>query len=550
MRSGRYPLALRLAIWVAVGSGWFSLSASAQAAAPSAPSHNAVAEVHWRGMKQVALGPGVDSLRWMMSLPQAAKLGDQILTKVSQAPWLGRDGTTNQAHPAGALLLPLLRTAVANEGYLELQAEEAALALRLGEAEIVRWRKELPPVLNQWPGLRPAGPEGVWHWQEGSAKAVVRMERASDCLLISFGPDRGTLASTLRERLVRGSSPFKSSPTNVWLNARFKWPEVQRWLKLGLPLPDGLRQVQLNVGGEGDYVRTDAQFVFAQALNLKLEPWAFPTNVIHEPLVSFAAVRGFRGWLSSQPLVKALNPPNVPNHLYLWSLDTGPMFNFAAMPMPGAVNWMDQVAADLQRRASAWVKEHKGGGLMEWSAENHSLTWSPVPLITPALQGLATPQGELLIGRFGPPPVFRGQPPPAELLDRVTSVKDLVYYHWEVTQPRVAQWLFLSQSGRVAFDRTQIYVNSPIFEFLLAAKTRMGNTVTDIRWSGPSTLTLLRKSPSGFTGMEWHLLGDWIESPQFPRGLHSLLRHGSGLPTYRDFLKGGAAPATNAPGKK
>lgn len=549
MRSGRFPSALRLAIGVAVGSGWLISGASAQAAAPAASSPVAVAEVHWRGTKHLASEPGVESLRWMMGLPQAARLGDQILTKLSQVPWAGRDGATNQPHPAGVLLLPLLRTAVANEGYLELQAEEAALALRLGEAEIARWRKELPAVINQWPGLRPAGQEGVWHWQEGAAKALVRMERAGDCLLISFGPENGTLAAKLRERLVRGPSPFKSSPANLWLNAQLDWPRLESRLKLGLPLPSGLRRIHLTATGEGEYVRTEAQFTFAERLDLPLEPWVFPTNVIHEPLVSFAAVRGFRPWLTAHPLVKALQPPTVPNQLYLWSLSTGPMFNYAAMQMPGSVSWLDRVNGEMQRRASAWLAQNKGGGLLQWTAENHSLTWLPVPLINPALQALATPQGELLVGRFGPPPLQRGEPPPAELLNRVTSTKDLVYYHWEVTEPRLAQWVFLSQSARVAFDRTQIDGKSPILEFLLAAKSKMGNTVTDIRRTGPSTLTLVRKSPSGFTGMEWHLLGDWIESPEFPRGLHSLLRHGSGLPTYKDFLKGGPAPATNAPRK-
>jgi hypothetical protein len=36
-------------------------------------------------------------------------------------------------------------------------------------------------------------------------------------------------------------------------------------------------------------------------------------------------------------------------------------------------------------------------------------------------------------------------------------------------------------------------------------------------------LVFTRTSTVGFTALELHLLADWMESPQFPRGLHTLL---------------------------
>ena len=64
---------------------------------------------------------------------------------------------------------------------------------------------------------------------------------------------------------------------------------------------------------------------------------------------------------------------------------------------------------------------------------------------------------------------------------------------------------------------------SAAFTFLLAAAPKLGNAGTEVAQDGPASLSLVRNSTLGFTGAELHLLADWLESPAFPRGLHSLL---------------------------
>ena len=68
-------------------------------------------------------------------------------------------------------------------------------------------------------------------------------------------------------------------------------------LALGWSVPDTLARVFLALGGEQDHVRTQADLDFAEPLPLELEAWNIPTNLIHDPLIGFTAVRGIRPWL-------------------------------------------------------------------------------------------------------------------------------------------------------------------------------------------------------------------------------------------------------------
>jgi hypothetical protein len=100
---------------------------------------------------------------------------------------------------------------------------------------------------------------------------------------------------------------------------------------------------------------------------------------------------------------------------------------------------------------------------------------------------------------------------------------NLVYYDWEITQAKLAHWVFFGQTARLVFQLPQMPPESAAFAFLLAAAPKLGNTGTEIIQDGPARLSFVRNSHSGFTGAELHLLADWLESPAFPHGLHSSL---------------------------
>jgi hypothetical protein len=58
---------------------------------------------------------------------------------------------------------------------------------------------------------------------------------------------------------------------------------------------------------------------------------------------------------------------------------------------------------------------------------------------------------------------------------------------------------------------------------LKTLETRLGPCITTVTLTGPDQLSFFRKSTAGFAGAELQFLADWLESPQFPFGLYSLL---------------------------
>ena len=100
---------------------------------------------------------------------------------------------------------------------------------------------------------------------------------------------------------------------------------------------------------------------------------------------------------------------------------------------------------------------------------------------------------------------------------------NLVYYDWEITPAKFAHLVYLGQTARLALVLPQLPPESAALAFLVAIAPKLGNTGTEILQDGPARLSFVRNSQSGFTGAELHLLADWLESPAFPRGLHSSL---------------------------
>jgi hypothetical protein len=100
---------------------------------------------------------------------------------------------------------------------------------------------------------------------------------------------------------------------------------------------------------------------------------------------------------------------------------------------------------------------------------------------------------------------------------------NLVYYDWELTGSRIEPCLYLGQVSRVVSRHPQLPLDSLSVSWLKTIEPRLGPCTTTIACTGTNELSFYRKSTAGFTGAELQLLADWLESPQFPHGLYSLL---------------------------
>jgi hypothetical protein len=169
-----------------------------------------------------------------------------------------------------------------------------------------------------------------------------------------------------------------------------------------------------------------------------------------------------------------------------------------------------------------WVSSN-AMGKVQFTSELDTLAWSGIPMFTPTAEPVATPVGSFLVLGVGSKPTSDGKAMPPELFSQLIARPNLVYYDWEFTEAKLAHWIYHGQTARLALLLPQMPTESAAMAFLVAVGPKLGNTGTEIVQDGPNHLSLVRNSHSGFTAVELHLLADWLESPAFPRGFHTLL---------------------------
>jgi hypothetical protein len=455
-------------------------------------------------------------------------------------------------HPLSTKLRPLLDDLVKQEWYLEIQQAdnqpgELALAVRLDDQRAELWVSNLTAVLASITNaqLLPA-PASRLGWRLPLAPRPSRLDlaRAGDWTVLGVAGATNGLLAEMSHRIrteqtpvsarASGSSfqldpvtrkvrPASGSPagSDYWLDAELDLRRVVSALALDWNLPEGWPRIAATWTGQGDHIRTTGKLSFAKPLDLQLEPWNIPTNLIREPLVSFSAVRGLRPWLAGQKWLRHFQIQPVPDQFCAWALGPTPLLTFAATPMTNATALLETVGPRIVTELNPWVSTNAFGAV-EYSKEPASLAWSGIPMFTPDIESIVTPGGTFLLSRVGAAPPGVGKLAPPELYAQLTRA-NLVYYDWEITQVKLAHWVYLSQTARLAFVLPQLPPESAAFAFLLAAAPKLGNAGTEVIQDGPTSLSFVRNSTLGFTGVELHLLADWLESPAFPRGLHSLL---------------------------
>jgi len=169
-----------------------------------------------------------------------------------------------------------------------------------------------------------------------------------------------------------------------------------------------------------------------------------------------------------------------------------------------------------------------GVGRFERSTNADGVAWTDLPLMIPQVRTI-TANGENFVFASLIPQGATNQPAPAGLLEQVLGGTNLVYYDWELTGPRIEAWLYMAQLFRLVLHQAQVPPPRPAC--FCSEPSRPGSGIVSPRWLTPARSTLIvRKSSAGFTAIELHLLADWLESPNFPRGLNTFVGPPDPLP--------------------
>lgn len=531
MKMSRIKLALFGVVVVALGAGCGKSEPgrSVPSVPPpsSARSAETVARVHWLGKKRLAAETNAAFFMGIWNLPASAKLEAQTLDKLSVAPWRLAHGDAAITNAAAAQLRPLLDDLVSEESFVEVrqptnQSGELAFAIRLSDARARLWETNLAVVLESLTAIRPVAATGDrrgWSLKKTQPPNLIELTRVGEWTVVGAAQEHNGLLGELLARIQRDHAPAVASPTNSWVEAGFDLRRVAAALSLGWNLPADWPGISLTVTSDGQNVLTRGNLNFARSLPFELEPWNIPTNLIHDPLVGFTAVRGVSSWLSSLKIWNDLQLGAPPKQLYLWALSGIPIQTYFAAAMPDAAKPRSQIASRLLSEGNAWLATN-GMGTFQQSS-NDVTGWVGVPFASPHFEVLTNGTVEYLYGGFFPLGATTN-PLPVELYYAVTNSINLALYDWEITAPRVDGWIFLGQTLRLMLGKPQLPVGSAGLTWLQTAGPKLGNCATRLTLTGTNQLAFARSSSIGFTGFELHLLADWLESPQFPSGLHSL----------------------------
>lgn len=466
----------------------FTLLLVAAAVRAALPQPDLIAQIHFAGAAKIAANANANAFTNEFCSPEALAMRAQAADKVSGwlAGWLQKN--IGVPVPGGAAKLRLLFDDLQkSEWLLEVRGApngkvEAALAIKLDAARAQLWQANLKPFFR-----------------------VPAFKQSGGWLLFESGTGTEKLADGLLGKI--------SATDTAWLALDVNWPRLAQWFpkvkELGLP------ETQLALTAADANLHLNGKFLFPENLALNLEPWRVPTNTVHQPFDSFTAVRGFAGWLKTQPWWTPYTLTPTPNQFFVWALPQVPYQTFAAIPVASGLESLAQAYARLQPVFSAQNAAQNFMTPFTLQKTNNQISLVGTPFIAPYLHAISEPSGQfLLAGAF--PNTPRSKPLPPELFQRLAT-KNLVFYHWEITAERLPQALNLSQLGLVLTSRRQLGGETASMKWIQAVAPKLGNTVTEITQTGPAELTFTRKSAGVFTAVEMLALGNWLEGPDFPR---------------------------------
>ncbi len=505
-----------------------------------------VARVHWTGLRHVAAETNAVLLKPVLELPETKRWIGQTLDKLvlgllapEQMPMPGFNApfTNYQAllrtNLAASLLRPLLDDVVQEESLLEIRAAanapgELAVAVRLSADRASLWQSNLAAALQIVTGTQATpGEGGKAGWaltlKGAGARSANRLEltRSGDWTLLGLGSAQNALLADFAQRIQRDHAPLAQVVTNLWIEADFDPTRVSQAMNWGWQLPPNTPSLTLAVNGDVSNVVSRATLKFPRQLPFEIEKWNIPTNLIFGPLFSFTAAQGFGPWLSSLSAWKNLNAGPAPNQLFCWSQTASPMLDYGAMPLGGASNVVNKISDELIRIGNPVITSNHMGQL-ERATNFNGLVWAKVPVAEPFLQSTNLEGVSFIFGGLAPNNLTNNSQRP-ETLNELAARTNLVYLDRELTGARVEAWMHISQLSRILFRRLQLPLESAAVGWYKAAAPSLGPASTSITRSGPAELKFERSSTMGLTGAELTALGDWLESPRFPHGLHTTL---------------------------
>lgn len=511
------PLMRKLTIflllsWIAVTTGCRDNHATPPAPKPAATPSAPVFRLHFAGLQHISTNASSAKLNTLLQSPEAIAARRQIHDRLAVTLPETLFGTGSARTNRSALLRPLLDDLAASKFLFEAHDERAAtwmLTVFLDAEQRAKWSTNLWQAAGAQPVALPSVTKGSIAWGTKTAGGhLLTLAAFDDCLMITKSavgaPATGTPV---------GQHPALST------NVVDLMADLSR-LQAALDLPKSVAWplFSVSVTAKGETLRSEATLKFASAVPWKLAAFNLPTNSVRDPLISFTAVQGFGDWLAHLPEFKDWELKSTPNQLFTWARSDVPYNLLAAVPMADASNTVVHAAPHALHTLGTNVAK-AGVGRIAFTTNRTEIGWVGMPILVPFVRPAPEPGNDFLL--FGSmagiiPTGPNTNPPPADLLNQFLPRTDLVYYDWEITEAKLAQWVPIFQIATMLSPNPTFPGASTANQWLRAVSPKLGNTITEVTALSPTELRAVRRSDLGLTAIELTLLSRWLDNPAFP----------------------------------
>lgn len=466
-------------LFCALISGSFSSYAAAS---------TSVAKYHYAGGNVLLKDTNSAHLQRIAKLPQSRDFQKTLVTRLSSEA-VRIFGAKPDAQKS---LEPLLHDFLAHESFAEIFGDRDSsfvFAIKLPKERRAAWQTAI---------------------KENFTK--VRIQDTGDWLLVTGGTPNSAVERSFSDALKSNKIP--SLPLkDGWLQADIDWIRLPKYLPIKLEHYKNCR-TEITLANRGGDVRTTIRATYPEKLNWKSTPWQVPTNLVGNPnyLVGFRASQNLSAFMDMPQGVKKLTPNPGTNQLFIWAYPDIPFQIYAAMPVSNGDKALQSVGNEIAKTYNPFLKS-RSAGTISWNSNQTSLVWTGLSVTTPHLTITNAHNRQYLFGGLFPLVSFpKGEDSP--LWNEVVSKPNLIYYDWEITEPRLGAWMMLSQLLPM-LPKTEAGKSDP---FLKAAKwlqvvaPGLENTVTEATLTAPNQVQIIRKSPLGLTGRELFQFAYWAAS--------------------------------------
>lgn len=463
--------------------------------------------VHFLGSQTIAADAEYPSLAPVFGGAEAHATVATTLNKLAVLPrnWLAHYLPTT-ANSGAELVRPLLDDLASSEWYLATAdaghaRPDVTLSVRLTPARAALWKSSLNSLFTGWLGTPPAAQGSALTWSLPGG-AVVRLHSGAEWFTVALGGTPG----------LQADQPA-ANRSSAWLTLDADLSRLAHGLpQLGLA---DLPIMHLEAIGRRGQMEVNARAEFSGAAPGSDAAWQIPTKAIHSPCDAFTAARGLGAWLAQQAWYPTAAFATPPDQFVAWSMNGAPFANYLAIPCASAPAALAQLQNYLIPLFDQKNARNEFLTKLTFEPGKNTLDLHGVPaMAVPQIRALTDPSGQYLLASLLPA-VPHGPALPPQLLTDLQS-PNLVYFHWEKTADRVPQLLQVTQLGLVLTLHQQLVPTFPAAAWLNHVTPLLGQSMTQIKKTGPRELTLTRTATCGLTAWELYVLANWLQAPNFP----------------------------------